>query len=165
MSNEFIGHLEDIPYKGYIIGGQRWLDGEVNRVYSADRNGEFVNIEYEGESVEDCKRWVDEHTIRESARKSKSQPASFSDMVKKQRSKNIKKNEYMAENGDYKDWEVERFKRAREIFFQPYGEIRDQLSYIDSFEHPEVTEILDALWKADFMLYQMSKNEKPKYLD
>lgn len=57
--NEFIGHMEDIPYKGYVIGGHYWTDGPIHRVYSADRCGEFVIIEYEGTSVEDCKRWVD----------------------------------------------------------------------------------------------------------
>lgn len=59
FDNEFISHLEDIIYKGYVIGGHRWTERTIHRVYSANEEGVFCIIEYEGESVEDCKRWVD----------------------------------------------------------------------------------------------------------
>lgn len=59
FAQDFIRHGEDIPYKGFIIGTQFWSDGPIYRVYSADDNGEFVRIEYEGESIEDCKDWID----------------------------------------------------------------------------------------------------------
>ena len=60
FDNEFIGHMDDMPYKGYVIGGHYWTDGPIYRVYSNGGHGDdFVYIEYEGTSVEDCKRWVD----------------------------------------------------------------------------------------------------------
>lgn len=59
FAQDFIRHGEDVPYKGYVIGTQIWTDGPIYRVYSADGNGEYVCIEYEGDSVEDCKAWVD----------------------------------------------------------------------------------------------------------
>ena len=59
FAQDFIRHGEDVPYKGYVIGGHYWTDGPIYRVYSDCGNGDFAIIEYEGESVEDCKKWVD----------------------------------------------------------------------------------------------------------
>ena len=59
FAQEFIGYGEDIEYKGYVIGTNYWSDGPIYRVYSADAEGTFCLIEYEGTSVEDCKRWID----------------------------------------------------------------------------------------------------------
>lgn len=59
FAQDFISHGEDIPYKGYVIGTQFWTDGPIYRVYSADYEGLYCIIQYEGSSVEDCKNWID----------------------------------------------------------------------------------------------------------
>lgn len=45
----------DIPYKGYEIGVTEWECTTTYRVFLPDS----PVIEYEGQSVEDCKKWID----------------------------------------------------------------------------------------------------------
>ena len=57
MFNHVVRFEKDIPYNGHIIGTTVFESGPVYRVYPDDLFS--VNIEYEGESIEDCKSWID----------------------------------------------------------------------------------------------------------
>lgn len=54
FSQDYYGGY-DIPYKGYEISVQEWECTTIYRVFM----GDSCMIEYEGESVEDCKSWID----------------------------------------------------------------------------------------------------------